>query len=106
MNAKGYLIDHQGHVVDKDGRRIFDKKYLASNGEVPKIFPFTKFNIQNIQGDFEMDPVGNPILERRPDGSFVDREGKRVNARGYYCDEHGNVIDKKGKIMFNKEILE
>lgn len=53
-----------------------------------------------------MDPVGNPILEKRPDGSFVDREGKRVNARGYYCDEHGNVIDKKGKIMFNKEILE
>jgi hypothetical protein len=93
-------------VVDKDGRRIFYKKYLSPNGEVPKIFPFTKFNIQNIQGDFEMDPVGNPILEKLPDGSYVDREGKRVNSRGYYCDEIGNVIDKKGKIMFIREILE
>lgn len=53
-----------------------------------------------------MDPVGNPILEKLPDGSYVDREGKRVNSRGYYCDEIGNVIDKKGKIMFIREILE
>ena len=92
--------------MDKDGRRIFEKRYLSIYGEVPKIFPLTKFNIQNIQGDFEMDPVGNPILERKPDGSFVDREGKRVNQRGYFCDEHGNIVDKKGKIMFNKEILD
>jgi hypothetical protein len=53
-----------------------------------------------------MDPMGNPILERRSDGHFYDRQGKKVNQRGYFCDEHGNIIDKKGNVMFNKEILE
>ena len=49
-------------MVDKNGKKIFDKKYLSKDGEIPKIFPFTRFNMKNIQGDFEMDPLGNPIL--------------------------------------------
>jgi hypothetical protein len=53
-----------------------------------------------------MDPVGNPILEKRSDGHFYDRKGRRVNSRGYFIDESGNVMDKKGKIMFNKELLD
>lgn len=66
--------------MDVTGKRIFDKKYLSEDGEIPKIFPFTKFNIKNIQGDFEMDPLGNPILEKDPTGKFfVDREGLKVN---------------------------
>lgn len=32
------------------------------NGEFPKIFPFTKFNITRVQGDYDMNPSGNPIL--------------------------------------------
>lgn len=70
VNSRGYLIDYNGNVVDKDGKKIFEKRYLSSNGEIPKIFPFTKFNIHNILGDFEMDPLGNPILEKNSDGSF------------------------------------
>lgn len=41
--------------------------------EIPKIFPFTKFNIKNILGDFEMDPVGNPILDKDKFGNLIDR---------------------------------
>lgn len=106
VNQKGYLIDINGNIVDKDGKKIFEKRQISPNGEIPKIFPFTKFNINNILGDFEMDPVGNPILEKRSDGQFYDRQGRRVNSRGYFIDVSGNVIDKKGKIMFNKELLE
>lgn len=62
-----------GNVVDKEGRKIFDRKYLSSNGDFPKIFPFTRFNVKNIQGEFEMDPSGNPILERGQYGFLVDR---------------------------------
>lgn len=29
-----------------------------------------------------------------------------MNSRGYYCDEAGNIVDKKGKVMFHKDILE
>jgi len=43
VNEKGYLIDKDGNIVDKDGKKIFEKKHLK-NGEIPKIFPFTKFN--------------------------------------------------------------
>lgn len=63
VNNKGYLVDEDGHIIDKDGKKLFDKKHLK-NGEPPKIFPFTKFNIKNVLGDFEMDPLGNPILDK------------------------------------------
>jgi len=58
------LIDYNGNIVNINGKKVFDKKYLSSNGDFPKIFPFTKFNVKNIQGEFEMDPMGNPILEK------------------------------------------
>ena len=72
VNDRGYLIDDHGNIVDKDKKKLFDAKHLK-NGEFPKIFPFTKFNIKRIQGDFEMDPLGNPILDKGPNGTFIDR---------------------------------
>lgn len=57
------MIDEFGNVIDKDGRQIFERKHLKDD-EIPKIFPFTKFNIKNVLGDFEMDPLGNPILDK------------------------------------------
>jgi hypothetical protein len=74
--------------------------------EIPKILPFTKFNVKNILGDFEMDPVGNPILDKDANGNLIDRQGKRVNAKGYLIDNKGNVINKNGKVMFEKELLD
>jgi hypothetical protein len=53
-----------------------------------------------------MDPLGNPILEKTPNGSLLDRQGKHVNVKGYLIDQYGNVIDKQGKIMFEKDILD
>lgn len=105
INARGYLIDEFGNVIDKDGRQIFEKKHLL-DGEIPKILPFTKFNIKNILGDFEMDPLGNPILDKDAHGNLVDNQGKRVNAKGYLIDKDGNVINKDGRIMFKKELLD
>lgn len=84
---------------------MFDAKHLK-NGEFPKIFPFTKFNIKKVQGDYEMDPLGNPILDKGPNGTLLDRQGKLVNSKGYLIDPQGNVIDKQGKIMFEREILD
>lgn len=63
INNKGYLIDEFGNVVDKDGRMIFENKHLE-NQEIPKIFPFTKFNVKNVMGDYEPDPLGIPILDK------------------------------------------
>jgi len=57
------LIDELGNIIDKDGRQIFEKKHLYED-EYPKIMPFSKFNVKNVLGDFEMDPLGQPILEK------------------------------------------
>ena len=105
INPRGYLIDEFGNVIDRDGRQIFEKKDLSSD-EIPKIFPFTKFNIKNILGDFEMDPLGNPILDKDAQGKLIDRNGKIVNSKGYLIDKDGNVINKHGKVMFGKELLD
>jgi hypothetical protein len=105
INSRGYLIDEFGNVIDRDGRQIFEKKDLSSE-EIPKIFPFTKFNIKNILGDFEMDPLGNPILDKDASGRLIDRNGKIVNQKGYLIDKDGNVINKHGKKMFGKELLD
>jgi len=105
INSRGYLIDEFGNVIDKDGRQIFEAKHL-SDDEIPKILPFTKFNIKNVLGDFEMDPLGNPILDKDAKGKLIDRQGRRVNSKGYLIDEDGNVINKDGKLMFPKKLLD
>lgn len=105
VNSKGYLIDEQGNVIDKDGKPIFERRHLKDD-EIPKIFPFTKFNIKSILGDFEMDPLGNPILDRDAKGNLIDRAGRRVNSKGYLVDKNGNVINKHGKQVFEKELLD
>jgi len=104
VNQKGYLVDAEGNIIDKDGKRIFEEKHLK-NGEFPKIFLFTKFNINNITGDFEMSPLTDPILGTDSKGNLIDRQGRKVNARGYLIDSEGNVIDKRGNRVFDKVIL-
>jgi len=105
VNEKGYLIDANENIINKEGKKIFDKKHLKQ-GEIPKIFPFTKFKVKNVLGTFEMDPLGNPILDKKPNGDLVDRDGRVVNKRGYLINANGDVIDKYGKVMFDKDILD
>ena len=95
VNSKGYLVDNDGNVINTDGKVIFEKFVLSSDGEIPKLFPFLKFNIDEIKGDYEMDPLGNPMLQKTRDGYLVDSKGRRVNEKGYLPDENGNVVNKK-----------
>lgn len=104
VNEKGYIINKEGHICTRQGRVLFFKHQMK-HGEFPKIFPFTRFNISRVVGDFDMDPAGAPILQRDADGSFVDRKGQRVTAKGYLIDRKGNVIDVRGKLVFDKALL-
>ena len=47
---------------------LFEKDSLTKAGEIPKLFSFLKFNIDEVKGDYEMDPLGNPMLQRTRDG--------------------------------------
>jgi hypothetical protein len=62
VNNKGYLVDEDGNIVNKDGKQMFENYTLSKDNEMPKLFPFLKFNIDDIKGDYEMDPLGNPML--------------------------------------------
>ena len=47
VNEKGYLIDKLGNIIGKNGKHYFEQRELK-NGEVPKILPFSKFNLKNV----------------------------------------------------------
>ena len=38
MNPRGYLVDKDGNIIDKRGKRMFDRNVLSPDGEIPKIF--------------------------------------------------------------------
>jgi hypothetical protein len=62
--------------------------------------------VKNCLGNFEMDPLGNPILDKGKGGHFVDRDNNRVNQKGYLTDAAGNVVNKHGKVAFPKKLLD
>ena len=72
VNHQGYIVTKEGHVSTRQGKILFLKNQLK-NGEFPKIFPFTRFNIQRVLGDVEMDPGGHPILQTNARGMKTDR---------------------------------
>ena len=102
VNNRGYLIDAAGNIINRHGKIIFDKKTLTKDNEPPKFFPFLKFNVEDIKGDYEMDPLGTPMLQRTKDGRLLDTRGRRVNNKGYLLDEAGNVMNRRGYKVFHK----
>ena len=106
VNKKGYLIDPDGNVVNREGKMMFESHTLSIDDEIPKLFPFLKFNLEDIKGDYEMDPLGNPMLHTTRDGFLVDSKGRKVNEKGYLLDDDGNVRNRRGFKVFNKKILE
>jgi len=105
VNQKGYIVTRDGHICTREGKVLFLRAQLK-NGEFPKIFPFTRFNINRVLGDIEMDPGGQPILLKNDKSQNVDRQGRLVNEKGYLCDGYGNVVDVRGKVVFEKALLE
>ena len=57
VNQKGYIVTKDGHICSREGKILFLKSQLKNN-EFPKILPFTRFNINRVLGEVEMDPGG------------------------------------------------
>ena len=106
VNRKGYLVDDVGNVIDFRGTLVFERRHLTSEGEFPKIFPFSKFDYESIVGSLVRDMKGRVVPSRNPEGDFMDSEGRLVNERGYLVDERDNVIDFRGNFVFKAAALE
>lgn len=100
VNEKGYLVDASGNVIDCNGKLLWRVEHLK-NGEFPKIFPFSKFNVQRVRGDLDFDARGHPLSTT----SGKDCQGRPVNKCGYLVDASGNVIDSRSRLMFEKVVL-
>jgi hypothetical protein len=105
VNERGYLIDEDGNIIDKEGHLIFEKRHLSSEGEFPKIFPFSRFNIEDIRGKFDRKADGAPKLKRNRKNQHVDNNGRLVNHKGYLRDENLNVIDIHSNVFIHKKLL-
>ena len=81
----------------KKKRRRLPKNRMA---EVPK------FELKDIQGDFELDDDGQFMIVKTNDFKLKDKNGRRVNRRGYLLDIEGNIINRKGKIIFRKDEID
>jgi len=57
-------------------------------------------------GDFEMNPLGEPMLSRNEKGELIDNKGRRVNDKGYLIDERGNIKNKRNYKVFGRNLLE
>lgn len=45
-----------------------------------------KFNVNDILGEFDRDEKGNLVILENENGELVDKNGKRVNEKGYLID--------------------
>ena len=65
VNEKGWYIQSTqlGHIIDKDGRKKFDRKQLVSSRfvDLPKLYNYSgkRFDIRDVMGEFEKDQHGN-----------------------------------------------
>jgi hypothetical protein len=108
VNDKGFLIDDKGNVIDnKTNKKMFQKKQLDDNGDIPQPFKFERynFNCHDITGACPIGKDGKPIIQETPNGQLVDDSGRQVNENGLLIDEDGNIIDKYNRKKLDKNQL-
>lgn len=85
-----------------------DSEYRKRRIKLPKnrLAEIPHFELADITGDFDIDNAGNAMIIRGKDGKLNDREGRKVNKRGYLVDIEGNVVTKKGLMVFRKDEID
>ncbi|CDW75779.1 UNKNOWN [Stylonychia lemnae] len=90
------LDQFQEHQFTKQRRRL-PRNRLAQ-------IPY--FDLTEIMGEFEVDPEGFSLIIKGKDGKLNDREGRRVNKKGYLIDIEGNIISNKDAIIFRADEID
>jgi len=100
-------VPRKNSLIDKHGRKKFDKSKLTEEGDIPKLYTLdgNRFDIKDTMGQFERDDEDNIVMKEDPKKNLFDKLGRQVNNKGYLVDERGNIIDKNGKKLFPKSCL-
>jgi hypothetical protein len=107
VNERGYLMNADtGDIIEnKESKKMFEKKDMDERGEVPAPFCLEKYNFNpfGVRGDFDFDRSGYPILSKGPNGTLLDKKGRKVNPKGWLVDAEGNLCDQQGRKKFDRK---
>jgi hypothetical protein len=99
VNAKGYLIDRRGNIIN-DKEEILFRYWELLFQEPPKIFDFLSWDIDWIMGRTMHD-----VSKNKRHNDQVDLEGRKINTMGYCIDTEENIVDREGGLVFKRELL-
>ena len=54
VNRSGFMVDKDGNLIDRNGRKKFDRRLLAKHDNLPNLLNFKgkKFDIKDVIGEF------------------------------------------------------
>lgn len=80
---------------------------MSKKGEIPKILPYTKFNVEEIRGDLDKGENGKfELIHENDKGEILDKKSRKVNAKGYLIDNEGNILDQRGNRVFDCDLID
>jgi hypothetical protein len=67
VNKYNFLCDNNGHIINRNRRKILDKAYLDKTGDFPSLLNYkgTKFHIKDVIGSLYRDAkTGHAVVKR------------------------------------------
>lgn len=84
----------QNFETDKSGVTMFDQVMTTSMDKTKPVDNERSFNVNDIQGDLDLDAELKPILVHRNNtGGLIDKQGRPVSVKGYLIDTQGNILN-------------
>jgi hypothetical protein len=81
VNRSGFLVDPDGNLVDRKGRKKLDRRQLIKNDDLPLLLNYKgkKFDIRDVIGDFDRDKNNGDAIIKSDGNAFRDKQNRLVN---------------------------
>ena len=100
------MIDRRGHIVNQQGKYVFDVRQLRNGCIQPLInWRGAEFPITDVMGTFklnEKNKIQKFAFKKNDKLFYKDLSGHLVNEKGYLINSEGHIVNRKGKVLFYK----